>query len=245
MEFMSKKYHIFKRPNKNIRVNVEEKILPNNSSNLLGPQVPKYIVIHEVSLGTGKSPSEFNMEHYYKKIYDAGQSGSTIGYHYLVGDNSIYHFIPDNIATGHTGTDFGNHKSIGVERLICKGINYEYAIHNQAKLIATLMLKHNIPLSNVITHKEMQLRYGSEERRNNPKQCPGRLIAGFRGTLNDFRTEIKRCFMHGWFFNELLDEKTINKIPDVMAWAQRKYMEEINMKKQGRMRNINKDDIER
>ena len=51
--------------------------------------------------------------------------------------------------------------------------------------------------------------------------------------------------MHGWFFNELLDEKTINKIPDVMAWAQRKYMEEINMKKQGRMRNINKDDIER
>lgn len=242
---MSKKYHIFKRPNKNIRVNVEEKILPNNSSNLLGPQVPKYIVIHEVSLGTGKSPSEFNMEHYYKKIYDAGQSGSTIGYHYLVGDNSIYHFIPDNIATGHTGTDFGNHKSIGVERLICKGINYEYAIHNQAKLIATLMLKHNIPLSNVITHKEMQLRYGSEERRNNPKQCPGRLIAGFRGTLNDFRTEIKRCFMHGWFFNELLDKKTINKIPDVMAWAQRKYREEINMKKQGRMRNINKDDIER
>ena len=84
-----------------------------------------------------------------------------------------------------------------------------------------------------------------EERRNNPKQCPGRLIAGFRGTLNDFRTEIKRCFMHGWFFNELLDKKTINKIPDVMAWAQRKYREEINMKKQGRMRNINKDDIER
>ena len=68
---MSKKYHIFKRPNKNINVNVEEKILPSNSSNLLGPQVPKYIVIHEVSLGTGKSPSEYNMEHYYKKIYDA------------------------------------------------------------------------------------------------------------------------------------------------------------------------------
>ena len=56
-----KKYHIFKRPDRNIKVNVEEKLLPSNSSNLLESQIPKYIVIHEVSLGTGKSPVEYNM----------------------------------------------------------------------------------------------------------------------------------------------------------------------------------------
>ena len=32
------------------------------------------------------------------------------------------------------------------------------------------------------------------------------------------------------FFNELLDEKTINKIPDVMILAQRKFREEISLK---------------
>lgn len=241
---MSKKYHIFKRP-KNLSIKVEEKILPKNSSNFLGYQEPKYIVIHEVSLGTGKSPAEYDMEHYYKKIYDSGQSGSTIGYHYLVGDKTIYHFIPDNVSTAHTGTTFGNYNSIGIERLICKGINYEYAIHNQAKLIATLMLKHQIPLNHVITHKEMQLRYGSAERKNNPKQCPGRLISGFRGTLNDFKTEIKRCFMYGWFFNELLDEKIILKIPKIMAQSKNKYQEEINIKKQSRMKRIFNNDFER
>lgn len=237
---MSKKAHLFKRPNKNdAPVRVIENILPSTSSNLEVPQKPLYIVIHEVSLGTGKSPSTYNMEHYANMIKAAGQRGSTIGYHYLVGDKFIYHFIPDDISTSHTGTAFGNRNSIGIERIICEGTDYEHAIHNQAKLTATLMLKHNIPLCNVITHKQMQYLYGTDEQKKNPKQCPGRLLAGFRGTMTDFKSEIERCFMYGWFFEELLDEHQIAQIPDLMQIARQKHQQRINEKKAKRLISLN------
>lgn len=211
---MSNKKHIYKRPPKGSKlVKVEPRFIDYDLPNRIGYQKPTYIVIHEVSLGTGKSPKEYNMERYERKISEDARNGSDIRYHYLVGDKQIYQFIEDDVATKHTGTPFGNFNSIGVERLICEGVNYEYATHNQAKLIATLMLKHNIPIDNVITHKEMQKRYATDERKENPKQCPGRMLAGFRGTVQDFKNEIRRCFLYGWFFTELLDEKQIASIP--------------------------------
>lgn len=221
---MNKKTHLYKRPLN--KVHVQPKFLDENASNRTGFQDPKYIVIHEVSLGTGKSPENFNMQHYANKIAEAGQNGSTIGYHYLVGDKEIYQFLEDNVATHHTGTEFGNNNSIGVERLICENVNYEQATHNQAQLIATLMLKHNIPLDNVITHKEMQKRFGNPNQQQCPKQCPARVLAGFRGNLQDFKNEIKRCFEYGWFFNELLDEKTIQNIPNIQKEAQKRRHKE-------------------
>ncbi len=159
---MSKKYHLFKRqPNSEEKVKIEQRLLDEKLPSRMGKQNPTHIVIHEVSLGTGRKDESYNMEHYENLINEMGQNGRTIGYHYLVGDKEIYQFIPDDEATCHTGTAFGNHNSIGIERLICKGINYEYAVHNQAELIATLMLKHNIPIDNVLTHKEMQRVYGN------------------------------------------------------------------------------------
>ncbi len=221
---MNKKMHLYKRPPKeNISVKVTKKLLDNSSTNKIGAQTPTYIVIHEVSLGTGRSPQNFNMKRYADKIIADGKSGSTIGYHYLVGDEEIYQFIEDDIATCHTGTEFGNHNSIGIERLICEGVNYEYATHNQAKLIATLMLKHNIPLENVITHKEIQRRFGTTEQQKNPKQCPGRMLAGFRGNVQDFKNEIKRCLIYGWLFEELLDDKTKENIPRIQKIAEKKF----------------------
>lgn len=222
--FMSKKTHIFKRPPKgSTPVRVIPKFLDENASTREAHQTPTYIVIHEVSLGTGRSPKTYNMEHYERKLKESAERGSTIGYHYLVGDKEVWQFLEDDVATSHTGTDFGNENSIGIERLICEGVNYEHAIHNQAKLVATLMLKHNIPIENVITHKEMQRRYGDEEQQENPKQCPGRLLAGFRGTMQDFNHEIKRCLMHGWLFEELLDEKTIAEIPKIKEIAKQRF----------------------
>lgn len=221
---MSKKTHIFKRPPKDVEtVRVIQKLLPKNVKTREGEQTPTYIVIHEVSLGTGRSPKTYNMEHYERKLKESAEKGSSIGYHYLVGDKEVWQFLEDNVATSHTGTDFGNENSIGIERVICEGVNYEYAIHNQAKLAATLMLKHNIPIGNVITHKEMQRRYGEKEKQENPKQCPGRLLAGFRGTMQDFNNEIKRCLMHGWLFEELLDEKTISEIPKIKEIATQRF----------------------
>ena len=222
---MSRKKHLYKRPPKEYpAVSVENKIINQDLPNRIGTQTPAFIVIHEVSLGTGRSDETYNMERYAKKIVEDGKNGSKIGYHYLVGDSEVFQFIEDKVATSHTGTEFGNHNSIGVERLICKGVNYEYATHNQAKLIATLMLIHNIPLENVLTHKQMQIRFGDEEKKANPKQCPGRMLAGFRGNVEDFKTEIKRCFIYGWFFEGLLDQKTIEQIPEIQKKAKERFL---------------------
>lgn len=151
---MSYKYDYYKKPQS---VNFEKKLIPFGLPNRSGiKQKPEYIVIHEVSLGIGKSPATFNMDYYANKILQSGLEGSSIGYHYLVGDKKVYQFINDDEATHHTGTIEGNKNSIGVERVICKDINYDYALFNQAKLVATLMTKWNIPIGNVVTHKTIQ-----------------------------------------------------------------------------------------
>lgn len=192
-----KKYKLSKDIN---AVKVSERIIPFYcESRRLGHQVPKYIIIHEVSLNLGRTPDGYNMEHYENKIVEAGLDGSTIGYHYLCGDKSIYHFIPDDEKTHHVGCAFNNY-SIGIERLICKGVSYCDALHNQAKLTATLMVKHDIPLENVITHKMAQTICGME----NPKPCPNRLIAGWYGGFELFKDEIKKCLNNKDLFYEIL-----------------------------------------
>lgn len=199
---MRKVNHKLYKLNKDIKnVKVEEKLLPDNASNMnLGFQVPLYIVIHEVSLGIGKTPANYDMEHYANKILKDGLSGSKIGYHYLVGDKKIYHFIPDDCYACHTGSVL-NFCSIGIERLVCKGISFCDALHNQAKLAATLMVKWNIPFEHVISHKTARIMTGEEV-----KQCPSRLINEQYGGFEMFKKEVKRCLEFGDLFDEVFEQ---------------------------------------
>lgn len=209
---MSNKYSNYIRPD--YKVNIENKLIPLGSTNRAGiKQIPKYIVIHEVSLGLGRSPKKYNMEHYENLIRTQGKEGKHIGYHYLVGDKEIYKFIEEDEMANHTSTYEGN-QSIGIERLICEGINYEHALHNQAKLAATLMIKWNIPLDNVKTHKGMIWLFDPE--RENKKGCPSRMLAGQRGGEEKFRREIIKCFKHKWFFYELFTNEQIEAINKVI-----------------------------
>jgi len=199
---MTKKNHPYWINNDNINNTIlESRLLPKECANNLGiEQIPDYIIIHEVSLGLGRSPKEYNLEHYAKKIIDDGLRGSKIGYHYLVSDKKIIQFIDDNQCAFHTGTDF-NYHSIGIERLICEGIRYPDALHNQAKLAATLMVKWNIPISNVISHKETK-RLSNDE----VKQCPNRLIEGQYGGFRIFYREIRKCLQERDLFYEILED---------------------------------------
>lgn len=228
--------HLFKGKGPTAK-RITNKLISPDSSLITGDQAPTHIVIHEVSLGTGRSPKEYNLSHYAKMLDEYSQKGRTVGFHYLVGDNEVYQFIPDNKSTDHTGTMFGNKNSIGIERLICNDIDYENAVHNQAKLIATLMLKHNIPIQNVYTHKQMQMEYGSEKVKNAPKSCPSRLNAGFRGTVQDFKHEIERCFQYGWFFEDILTQEQINQIPELMKITEERIKERNRKAKERRRSN--------
>lgn len=189
-------------------VRVKEMFLPPECANRsFEKQTPEYIVIHEVSLGLGRSPENFNMEHYHNYIIQQGLEGRTVGYHYLCGDKEIYNFIPDDEKTHHVGCELNNN-SIGIERLICKGISYCDALHNQAKLAATLMVKYNIPIDRVISHKTAQAMCGIEQ----PKQCPNRLIAGQYGGFSLFYKEIKKCLEFGDLFYEVLGKENEMKL---------------------------------
>ena len=71
---MNKKSHMFKRPTKDENpIKVIPHFLDENVSNREGTQKPTYIVIHEVSLGTGRSPKNYNMEHYKNVINEAAK----------------------------------------------------------------------------------------------------------------------------------------------------------------------------
>lgn len=143
--------------------------IPYNSSNRVGKQIPRYIIIHEVSpifpnqlWDSFKNPNltttkENDLEKYTNQIINNGKRGSLIGWHYTVDDNKIIQHLEDTVATNHTGTKYFNSCSIGIERLVNENVNFPDALHNQAKLIATLMKKWNIPISNVLTHEDTQI----------------------------------------------------------------------------------------
>ena len=146
---------------------IKNRRLPKNSTKRVGAQTPKYIIFHEASLGDGRSPAEYNLRHYEQKLLN---DTTTIGYHYMVSDTEIFQFLEDDVATDHCGNPHINGRSIGVERLICKGIDYAAALDNQAQLIAYLAVKHDIALDHILPHSAVAL---------NGKPCPQRLINGW------------------------------------------------------------------
>ena len=177
---MGKKYvNAYRKTNKNLQV--EKRYLKEGMSNRSGQkQVPEFIVIHETTLGLERAPEEKNMERYERMLYQrAEERQTTVSYHFLCGDKAVWQFLPEDEATDHTGTKEGNHNSIGLERVVCKGVNFAEALHNQAKLAATLMKKWNIPIENVKPHRGMQWLYAPE--RENKKDCPSRMLHGWYG----------------------------------------------------------------
>lgn len=152
-------------------------LLPANSSKRTGFMYPKWITIHETSVGTNVREKEYNFSHYYHLLL---QNDNTIGYHYLVEANygkmpKVYQFIEDNRTTSHTGNHVGNYHSIGIERLVNCDTDFSKAIEVQAALTAKLMYEYQIPLHAVVPHK-----YWSG------KECPARLLAGQNGGWEHF-----------------------------------------------------------
>lgn len=171
--------------------------LPFGNSRVGKFQEPRYIVIHETSIGTEKAPEYKNIEYYTDKLFL--DKDNEVAYHYLCSDNEIVQFIPDFEVAYHSGTKL-NYRSIGVERLVNEVINFPDALHNQAKLVATLMYKWRIPLRRVITHKNSRIAVGAM-----PKECPARMLDFQYGGLDAFLDEVVHCVRNKDFFPEVLN----------------------------------------
>lgn len=172
-------------------------ILPIGKSREQKFQNPRYIVIHETSIGTEKAPEYKNMEYYKNRLFN--DPNNEVAFHYLCSDKEILQFVPDFEVAYHAGSKL-NYRSIGIERLVNERINFPDALHNQAKLVATLMYKWGIPLQRVITHKNARIAVEAP-----PKECPARMLDFQYGGEKTFYNEVINCIRKKDFFYEVLN----------------------------------------
>ena len=159
-----------------MKIVLKKLILPEDSPKRIGRMYPKFITIHETSLGTGLEPATKNADYYYDKLLNDGRQ---IGYHFLVEANEsecpvVYQFLATRVFTYHTGNHYGNEHSIGIERLVNVKTDMLRAIVIQAYLTAALVHMYDISYYNVVPHN-----FWSD------KKCPSRLLSG---QYSDWRT---------------------------------------------------------
>ena len=60
---------------------IEKRYLPINGLNRTGEKiVPNYITIHEVSLGTGKTPKKYDYDYYHQLLLTSLEAREVVGY---------------------------------------------------------------------------------------------------------------------------------------------------------------------
>lgn len=180
-----------------LRTSVVPCYLPFGNSREGKMQNPRYIVIHETSIGTEKAPEYKNMEYYKNRLFNDPEN--VVAFHYLCSDREILQFVPDFEVAYHSGSKL-NYRSIGIERLVNEVINFPDALHNQAKLTATLMYKWGIPIQRVITHKNARIAVETQ-----PKECPARMLDFQYGGEDAFKKEVINCIRKKDFFYEVLN----------------------------------------
>lgn len=110
----------------------------------------KYIVLHYVgATGTAKNNADY--------FYGGDRQASA---HYFVDDNEIWQSVEEfngSWSVGNTKTEVNNRNSINIE-MCCPNPQLfvtDTTIQNTCELVAYLMKKHNIPISNIRSHYEV------------------------------------------------------------------------------------------
>jgi N-acetylmuramoyl-L-alanine amidase CwlA len=149
------------------------KRLNNNPNHFNGINKCLYITVHETS-NTNKGANALNHAKYLE------QSQAT--WHYTVDDVNIVQSFEDNIQCWHCGdgTGQGNRNSIGIEMCVNSDGNIYKTIDNTVELIRFLMIKHNIPIENVVQHNHWS-----------GKDCPKNIRRNYPISWKEFINKIK------------------------------------------------------
>lgn len=152
-----------------------------NYTNVLNKK-NEYIIIHYT--GNPNTTAENNARYF-------ATTKNKVSAHYVVDENNIYKCLHDNVAGWHVGgkpenpyhpyyNKATNNNSIGIE-ICCKGdlatgvYYHPNAIKNAVQLTVYLMVTYHIPISRVITHKDVT-----------GKECPRDF------DLNNFKKEVRK-----------------------------------------------------
>ncbi len=134
------------------QVNITVDLIPPNRFGRKGkrPMTPRFITIHSTQNYTGDA---FDHARALKK---GALRGGVIGYlswHFTVQEDVVIQHIPTSEQGEHA--DFngpGNRTSIGIEMCEHQGNNILATMERTAKLTASLMYHHDIPIQNVVPH---------------------------------------------------------------------------------------------
>lgn len=131
----------------------------------------KYIVIHDTGMGE-RIHTAAGVNRY---IHEQANSptGRVASWHYTIDDKEAYQHVPDDEIAWHAGdgsTPYGetyynktynyeaigggNQNGIGIETCINDGGNYQLTLIRTAKLVAQLLIKHNLEIDAVKQHHD-------------------------------------------------------------------------------------------
>ncbi|UHA71945.1 N-acetylmuramoyl-L-alanine amidase [Paenibacillus sp. 481] len=144
-------------------IDIKQRLLPNGRPNKPNRSMkPLYVTLHNTD---NEAPGATAEAHSRYIIHGSG--GAKKSWHYTVDDRDVYQHLRDDEQGWHAGDGSGpgNALSIGVEICMYNGMNEQAAWRNAAALVAELMLRHNIPLHNIVPHRHWS-----------GKGCPSRLL---------------------------------------------------------------------
>lgn len=106
---------------------------------------PEYITIHSTANPKSTAQNEADFV-----CYNSKRKAS---FHFVCDEKEVIQVLPENEVAFHAGdgkNGTGNRKSLAIE--ICESGDREKALLNAISLTRSLMVKHSIPLENVVQH---------------------------------------------------------------------------------------------
>lgn len=130
---------------------VREAIVPAGNGNRPGlPMTPRYITVHETSNAAIGANAEMH-----RRFVWGGGGAEGVSFHWVVDDTEAIHLIPDNEVAWHAGDGYdgpGNRASVAIETCVNADGDWARTRRNLALLVASLMRRHGIPLTDVVQH---------------------------------------------------------------------------------------------
>lgn len=170
-------------------LNVKRDLIPRGryGRHIRRPMKAKFITIHSTQNYTGDAYAHAKA---LKRGALRGGVGGYLCWHFTVQQDVVIQHLPTDEQGQHADFDGpGNTTSIGIEMAEHRGNDLAATIDRTAKLTASLMYTHGIPLSNVVPH------YHWPRAGYNPanKDCPHFLLDNGkpRGTWNWFISRVK------------------------------------------------------
>jgi len=109
----------------------------------------KYITYHDTGNHTPGANAKMHADYMVGKDNRGNRARS---WHYTVDENYIYHHIPDNEVAWQGDSYDAYAKSIGIETCVDFGSDLYTTWHRTAKLIASLLVKHNLTIDAIKQH---------------------------------------------------------------------------------------------